>query len=287
MKVSRVSSQKGIQPSPGLVEMALLLVLLWGLQLSIGTATALLGGLKGSNSAWWAALAAVVAFAPVLLLARGMARRSGVRWSWKGTMDHRLWWAVGLLLSAAGGSVVLGALSSALGLLWPMSGLQQLLSQLAPSTFSMSALVLFGVVAPVTEETLFRGYFLTGATQRYGRLPAVFLTAALFGVAHGNPWQGLPALVAGFYLAGVVPRGGLASAVVAHAVFNIFPLLLRWAGVVIPGVNDFAAVIPPWRWLLGGFLVLGAGIAITVGLTLMPYRGDFSAKFTNDSRQPG
>lgn len=266
--------------------MAILLGLLWALQLAVGSVTALLGGLKGPDSAWWAALAAIVAFAPVLFLAHGMAR-SGPRWSWKGTIDHRFWWVVGLLLSAVGGSVVLGALSSALGLLWPMTGLQEFLARLAPPTFSVSALVLFGVVAPLTEETLFRGYFLTGAAQRYGRLPAIFLTAALFGVAHGNPWQGIPALVAGGYLAGVVPRGGLVSAVIAHAVFNVFPLLLRWGGVLIPGVNDFAAAIPPLPWLCGGFLVLGVGATVTVILARVPRQAESVAKIASDSCQSG
>ncbi len=278
------SRQEG-QEALGLARMAILLGLLCALQLAVGSVTAMLGGLKGSDSAWWAAMAAIVAFAPVLLLARWMAR-SGPRWAWKGTIDHRFWWVVSLLFSAAGGSVVLGALSSALGLLWPMTGLERLLARLAPPTFSVSALVLFGGVAPLTEETLFRGYFLTGATRRYGRLPAIFLTATLFGAAHGNPWQGIPALVAGVYLAGVVPRGGLVSAVLVHAMFNIFPLLLRWGGVLIPGVNDFATVIPPLPWLCGGFLVLAVGVTMTVVLVRVP-QGEQSAKFSSDSCQSG
>ncbi len=245
--------------------MALLLGLLWGLQLLAGYVIAALGGLNGPQAAWWAALAAVVAFAPVLGLAHGLSLRSGQRpWTWLPPQRQPLWWWIGLLLSATGGSLVLGALSSALGLVWPMNGLQELMAKLAPARFSLASLVLFGVVAPLTEESLFRGYFLGSATLRYGRFPAIFLTASLFAVAHGNPWQGIPALIAGVYLAAVVPRGGLVSALAAHALFNVFPLLLRWGGFEIPGINDFSTVIPPFPWLFTGCLLLGGGL--TLGL---------------------
>ena len=57
------------------------------------------------------------------------------------------------------------------------------------------------VVAPVTEELLFRKVILTGLEQNYGARRAILWSAFFFAVFHLNPWQGISAFLIGIFLA--------------------------------------------------------------------------------------
>jgi len=45
------------------------------------------------------------------------------------------------------------------------------------------------IVAPLSEEILFRGLILYGFLKRYGVRTAIIASALLFTLIHGNPWQ--------------------------------------------------------------------------------------------------
>lgn len=82
-----------------------------------------------------------------------------------------------------------------------------------------------GVVIPATEEILFRGFLYGLIRQRKGPRVAAFLTAALFGLAHGP--LALPTAVLGFYLAWQAEQdGSLAGAILLHALNNLGALLI-------------------------------------------------------------
>jgi membrane protease YdiL (CAAX protease family) len=96
------------------------------------------------------------------------------------------------------------------------------------------AVVVIGIaavlVAPVVEETQFRGLLLRGGMRRYGFLPAAALSSLVFGCLHG--WQvhtpaGVTVLIArmvvfGFVQCVLVRRSGrLTSNVLIHASFNL------------------------------------------------------------------
>lgn len=78
-----------------------------------------------------------------------------------------------------------------------------------------------GVVAPVTEEFLFRGYFY-GVLRRYlGVLPALLLTSALFAAIHMNGPVFLPLFVlAVCFTLAYEATGSLLTSMVMHALFN-------------------------------------------------------------------
>ncbi len=82
------------------------------------------------------------------------------------------------------------------------------------------------VVAPVTEEFLFRG-FLYGTLRRYlGPLGAICLSAAAFAVAHEFAYGIPPLFVLGFLFAYLYERtGSLVAPIAAHAVHNLFALV--------------------------------------------------------------
>ena len=78
-----------------------------------------------------------------------------------------------------------------------------------------------GVVAPVTEEFLFRGYFYGVLRCYLGAVPALLLTSLLFAAIHMNGPVFLPLFVLGacFTLA-YEATGSLLTSMVMHALFN-------------------------------------------------------------------
>ena len=52
-----------------------------------------------------------------------------------------------------------------------------------------AGLILYGVVAPISEETVFRGLVYNGIYRNYGRTVAVIGSALIFGLYHGNMVQ--------------------------------------------------------------------------------------------------
>jgi membrane protease YdiL (CAAX protease family) len=178
--------------------------------------------------------------------------------------------ALGVLLSAAGGSLVLGQVGNWVAQLWPIpEPFVRALTRVFDHTQPVQLLIALMLVAPLTEEGLFRGLMLGPLALRHGNWVAVVWTSLLFGLMHLNPWQGIPAVIAGVYLGWLRLRtGGLGWPMAAHALFNGLPVLLSLAGLVVAGYNTpLASVEPPLPalWLAAGSLSLAAGLALTFG----------------------
>lgn len=110
------------------------------------------------------------------------------------------------------------------------------------------------IVAPITEELLFRGLILRGFLSRYSSRKALVLSAVLFGVFHLNPWQLFPATVAGLVLGWwFIQTRSLVPCVLGHAVHNSVFWLLVNAGVEVAGYTSPGAgeLQPLWLDLLG------------------------------------
>ena len=99
----------------------------------------------------------------------------------------------------------------------------------AADAFSTGGLFLWAVVlAPVLEELLFRGILLRRAERAAGTLPAVLISALLFGLYHGNLSQGITAAAAGLALGyAYVRTDALLVSVVMHTAVNAAAFLLR------------------------------------------------------------
>jgi membrane protease YdiL (CAAX protease family) len=135
--------------------------------------------------------------------------------------------SLGMLLV---GSVV-SELASALGI--PLTGsiaeLERVVRALSPAALAPAALVL-GVVAPICEELLFRGYLQTRFCTRWGSWTGVLLASALFGVAHLDWLQGASAFAGGVFLGWLTVRtGSIVPAIVAHAANNLAAVALARA----------------------------------------------------------
>jgi len=85
------------------------------------------------------------------------------------------------------------------------------------------ALLVFSgvIVAPLGEETLFRGILFLGVRSRWGPLVATLFSSVVFALFHGSLSAFVPLVVLGAILCYVVERtGSLYPAMVFHGVFN-------------------------------------------------------------------
>jgi uncharacterized protein len=123
------------------------------------------------------------------------------------------------------------------------------------------ALFLFVVIAPLCEETFFRGILFRGLKSRFGLGIALAGTSMLFSAAHANLVQKGMMIVLGCYFGVLVHlTGSLWASILAHAVNNFAVVTMIW--MFGPRLKDMAL---PW-WMIV-FSALVFGLAMT-GLTL-------------------
>jgi membrane protease YdiL (CAAX protease family) len=151
-----------------------------------------------------------------------------------------------LILLGVGMAVVMYAGSIALSLVFARFGIEQNQAEQFKKQFSLTPgdtfgqllfLVGGGLLAPIGEETLFRGYVfnalrLTFASKRWGIVLAYLVSALLFAVIHiFGVTQGAAALIVPiFFIAlvlawGMHRTGSLLPGIVAHALFNSIQLV--------------------------------------------------------------
>ncbi|HEY3107500.1 MAG TPA: CPBP family intramembrane glutamic endopeptidase, partial [Chloroflexota bacterium] len=144
------------------------------------------------------------------------------------------------LLQGAVGGILIFIVAGATGLLMRQLGVQQTQAQMfegvhgASPTQFLAFWLAAAVVAPICEETFFRGYIFTALRGRYGRLLAYPLSALLFAAIHFNLPALLPILVMALGLAFLYDRSGsVVPGIVAHGLNNSVALTLLYAG--LPG----------------------------------------------------
>lgn len=165
---------------------------------------------------------------------------------------------------AVGSVIVLSELDNLMRAVLPMPEfVRQLLEEIfSEDTSILAQAFLLVVVAPLTEELLFRGIILRGLLGRYRAWLAISITAALFAFIHLNPWQMVTAFAIGLSLGWIYLRSGSVwLCVLGHAVNNGLFLLARHAPFEVQGLvgipDPDEVVFQPW-WLdvLGVLLVL-------------------------------
>lgn len=119
------------------------------------------------------------------------------------------------------------------------------------------------IVAPITEELLFRGLILDGFLRRYTIRKSILMSALLFGVFHLNPWQFVGAFVVGALFAWWrVQTGSILPGILGHAFYNAIPMLVLGMKIEIPGYSSDPTgpiqLQPWWFDLLGVMLFVTA-----------------------------
>jgi hypothetical protein len=85
----------------------------------------------------------------------------------------------------------------------------------------LGSLLLAAIVAPIIEETLFRGVVLRGFVQNYGIPKGLMLSAVIFGLVHLNPYQFVTGFLLGLFIGLVFIRSGsILPGMIVHALYN-------------------------------------------------------------------
>jgi len=124
--------------------------------------------------------------------------------------------------------------------------------------------VLAVLIAPLTEEFVFRGLILRGLLGRWRPVAAITASAALFAATHLNPAQAPVALLLGVILGWIYVRTrSLGLCVLGHALNNAatyvseFPFEVRGFNA-LPETDG--AIFHPWWFNATGLLLLMGGI---------------------------
>ncbi|MBM3865386.1 MAG: CPBP family intramembrane metalloprotease [Verrucomicrobia bacterium] len=126
----------------------------------------------------------------------------------------------------------------AAGLPTARQNLIRILTEIESPVLFAAMVILAVLIAPVTEELVFRGGVFRYLRTRWPRWPAILLPAAFFAALHVN-WSTLEGLssalplvvLAVFFSLAYERTGQLGTAVVAHACFNLNTLLVLFAGL--------------------------------------------------------
>jgi hypothetical protein len=179
----------------------------------------------GQAASYGAALAALV----LLLLWRRGIRLRELGWRLPRSLG-RLGWLPWLLIGVAGAIVALGAAE------WLGSLATQLLPN-SPNTqcttvrdqyggYVAVAIPLVCVIAPLAEETIFRGFIYGWLRRRLPIIPAVLVSAAVFSAAHLVLVLALPLFGVGVILALLYEYSdSLIPGAIVHSLFNLVGII--------------------------------------------------------------
>jgi membrane protease YdiL (CAAX protease family) len=82
------------------------------------------------------------------------------------------------------------------------------------------------IIAPITEELIFRGVIMHGLMRNYSRVTAIFLSGLLFALFHLNPWQFPATFILGIILGWLMIRThNILVCIAGHSINNLLVLL--------------------------------------------------------------
>lgn len=101
-----------------------------------------------------------------------------------------------------------------------------------PDAVAVSMLAMLAIlVAPVTEELLFRGWIFTGLRHRLGLWPTLVVSSAVFALAHYEDTHiyALAVFPVGLALGGLRERtGSVKVPILLHAFYNLFAMMFAF-----------------------------------------------------------
>lgn len=174
---------------------------------------------------------------------------------------------VGVMIATCGAIIVLSEADNLVRLLLPPpKWLADLMRELTSSSGNLwAAFFLLVIVAPVTEEIMFRGLILRGFLTRFGLFKAFLFSSILFGAIHLNPWQFVSASALGMMFAWwYVRTRSLVPCLIGHALTNGIAFGHQSLPFKIKGFNAgdsfaFTGFQPLWFDLLG-LVLLAVGL---------------------------
>ncbi len=173
-----------------------------------------------------------------------------------------------VVLTLLGAIIVVAQLNSLMSLvLPPPTWFQELIEDFVGGPL-WGALLAAVIVAPLTEELLFRGVILRGLLLHYSAPKAIIASSLLFGLVHLNPWQAVGAVALGALFGWwYVRTRSLTLCIFGHAFNNLIAVLAfnfgDWEPVSdIVGPLESPELLP--LWVVGmGLLLAGGGLWLT------------------------
>ncbi len=168
------------------------------------------------------------------------------------------WIVMSLLLLSFGLQYVITYLMNFIGILRPdwMQSYTDLIETAGIGTSSPLTLFYAILIAPISEELIFRGVTYGYAKRSLPAAGAICLQAVLFGVFHLNMIQGIYAAFLGLFIGYLCEAGGsLAIPILFHAFFNLLGSFAN-ASMYYHMEQPFFFLL----WLTVGVLLTYAGI---------------------------
>ncbi|MDO4619180.1 MAG: HAD hydrolase-like protein [Lachnospiraceae bacterium] len=118
-------------------------------------------------------------------------------------------------------------------------------------------IAVLGLIGPAAEEVVFRGLIYRRIRDYLGVFWAAVLSAAVFGIVHGNLTQGIFAFLLGILLAMLYEHyGSLKACMAAHMANNLFSVLLSAVSDKVSGI--FLVMI------LFAYFIIAVTLAISI-----------------------
>lgn len=196
---------------------------------------------------------------------------------WQGKRPMKVSDFLALLVIFTSGQAVSQLLTPLLVWIFGLMGisLDAMISSASGSSDSISMFLYVCLLAPITEEILFRGLVLRTLAP-YGRKFAIFTSAFLFGIFHGNVIQTPYAFLVGLVLGYVTMEHSMLWAMVLHMFNN---LLL---GDTLSRVTGF---MPMWAQQLIFFAVIW-GCALIALIVVIVRRKDIAKYLRSEKMHP-
>ena len=171
----------------------------------------------------------------------GLARGRGLRHELGLSVRLRDWW---WLFVGIGAAIVINLAAAPLAYLWKQGhhGTQDVGEQLkgASGATRFALFIVVVAIAPIIEESLFRGVLLRSVLRRLPAATTTIIVALAFGLTHVigdiDTLPALPALVAlgGFNAVLAIRSGSLSRSILVHVGFNLLGAISLLA--VVPGL---------------------------------------------------
>lgn len=130
------------------------------------------------------------------------------------------------------------------------------------------------IVAPITEEYIFRGVLLNGL-KRYGERFAIISTSVLFGLIHGNLYQGISVTLFAMVLAYItIKKESILPAIGLHMANNLFSLVIS---ILITNTSEVGKFINGISWI----------VLCIVGIIILIKKRTVYRTITNDEKYRG
>ena len=207
-----------------------------------------------------------VQFIPAMLYASAKSRRNeGFEKGYaidSNNFGGRKGWSMALIVSAM---AIAGAF-----VIEPISMLLPEMSEIMKAAMKMLldgpvwiVLISVSIFAPFFEEWLCRGIILRGLLKKVKPGWAIVISAAIFGLIHGNLWQAIPAFIIGVILGYVYYKtGSLKLTMLMHCVNNTMAALMSRIPA-LENADSFVDILSPWTYA-GLFICSAAFLWATI-----------------------